>query len=80
MSNSIITLYRNFVLEHVREIGSIESLVRTLLFFLPGSTRDSELKVEAGLRFFWKKKKKELLFYVCFCYFNLLSFFYKQKI
>lgn len=46
LGGGIIDSYSRFLLKNVDEIGTLESSLRTLLFFIPGRLRDSEVKLE----------------------------------
>ncbi len=47
-SSKPLSAYGNLLLHHSEIIGTIETSLRTLLFFLPGRLRDSEYKLEMG--------------------------------
>jgi len=40
--------YQRFLVEHVETMATVENSLRTLLFFMPGRLRDSQLKLEAA--------------------------------
>ncbi|PRP80000.1 hypothetical protein PROFUN_12287 [Planoprotostelium fungivorum] len=40
--------YQKFLVENVETVATVENALRTLLFFMPGRLRDSQLKLEAA--------------------------------
>jgi len=40
--------YQRFLVENVETVATVENALRTLLFFMPGRLRDSQLKLEAA--------------------------------
>ncbi|PRP78341.1 hypothetical protein PROFUN_11381 [Planoprotostelium fungivorum] len=40
--------YQKFLVEHIDTVATVENALRTLLFFMPGRLRDSQLKLETA--------------------------------
>ena len=47
-NGGIYEKYANFFLHNIEEVGTLERTLRTLLFFVPGRFKESEVKLEFG--------------------------------